>query len=324
MNLIYGSRFDEPGYDYHVIHKAVANTRLFRRDSDREKYIRHLRTVQMTEDASMQAMALMTNHTHGLLGVRTASHSNFMQRWGGMYVSSFNRTYGREGHLLGEPFWSRPILSAVQWLATFRYLSRNPLEAGIVRSIAELIRHPWTSLGAIMGKTSRTEQDVAAVLAHFADDPDEARRLLIGWVSYASEFDPYASVPCPVALAQVEAIRSRAFRNAYDRAVAQYEARQILTLPDITRWACAVMSVRELDLLAGSRVPIVTTARSVVAFVGVQILGLSQTAVARHLGISQPATYKAIPRGRAAFEERFGEASRAKEVITAATALTKP
>lgn len=315
MNLIFGTRFDEPGHDYHVIHKAVANASLYRDDADRERYVRMLRTVQSTQDASMQAMGLMTNHSHGMLGVRKASHSNFMQRWGGMYASSFNLRHKREGHLLGEPFWSRPILSAIQYLATLRYILLNPFVAGIVRSLDALAAYPWTSLGALLGRTSRTVQEPDVVLAHFADDPDEARHLLMMWLSYSADFDPYAAIPCPVALEQVERIQSRAFRDAYERARVQYDARRVLTLEDISKWTCERIGVSESLLLTGSRVPPLPTARAIVVFLAVDVLGLSQSSVGRHLGVTQSGVYRALPRGRAAFEDRFGDASLARDLL---------
>lgn len=304
---VFPYRFDEPGFVHHVIHKAVAEAKLFRDDSDRERWVRELRAVQETQDGSMVSQALLSTHGHGMFFQRTASLSNFMNRWGGRYATSYNNRYNRNGRVFGEPFWSRPIFTEIQFLVTLRYVLRNPLEAGIVRSVDELAAFKWTSLGALMGRQSRTEQDVAHVLAHFSDDPDEARRTLIKWVRYDSDFDPYTQTSFPNALAQIEQISSRAFRDVFERESKRDRNAAELTLPSLIKWACGQLEVDEEELRRGSRKRRVAAARSLAVFVALELLRLRQSDLARELGLSQGTISHSSDRGRLLYTELHGD-----------------
>jgi hypothetical protein len=71
-----------------------------------------------------------------------------MHRIGTLYAQHFNRRYDLDGALCARRFWSAPIESERQLLATGGYIERNALDVDPNRPLGE---YRWSSLGAIKG-----------------------------------------------------------------------------------------------------------------------------------------------------------------------------
>jgi putative transposase len=92
----------------------------------------------------------MTNHIHfvaipayedGLQRMLKPLHMRYAQR--------INRAKGWKGHLWQGRFFSSPLDEAYLWAAV-RYVERNPVRAGIVRTAED---YPWSSAAAHCSKT---------------------------------------------------------------------------------------------------------------------------------------------------------------------------
>jgi hypothetical protein len=101
------------------------------------------------------------------------------------YARSFNLRHRRRGYLFQNRFRSRIVWSEADLIAVVGYLCRNPLDAGIVGSVRELARWPWSGLSALMGtRVPRPFEAVGATLALFGDDTETARCNLLQHVSH--------------------------------------------------------------------------------------------------------------------------------------------
>jgi hypothetical protein len=59
----------------------------------------------------------------------------------GVYAQSFNRRYGRRGHLFGDRFWSGLIEDDEELHDTCLYVLANPVRAGLCATAAQW---PWS------------------------------------------------------------------------------------------------------------------------------------------------------------------------------------
>jgi hypothetical protein len=95
-----------------------------------------------------------------------ATHERFA-----MYV---NKKYDEHGHVFGERFWNGLVESDRHLLGCFRYIARNPVEAGMCKAAGDW---PWSAHAALAGACAPpTFLDVERALQFFATDPTEARR----------------------------------------------------------------------------------------------------------------------------------------------------
>lgn len=80
----------------------------------------------------------MSNHFHLMIRPGPGeSLSRIMQWILSVFTAAFNRIFGYVGHVWYDRFKSRIIASLRQFIATFEYIVRNPVEAHIVASAAD-------------------------------------------------------------------------------------------------------------------------------------------------------------------------------------------
>jgi putative transposase len=76
---------------------------------------------------------IMGNHVH--FAVRPDSNSSLseiMQWLLGNYAKAWNKAHKVKGHLWGDRFFSKIIQMGMAFWRVFEYISRNPVEAGLV------------------------------------------------------------------------------------------------------------------------------------------------------------------------------------------------
>jgi hypothetical protein len=88
-----------------------------------------------------------------------------MHRLVGGYSRRFNDRHGRTGYLVRGRYWSRRKDSREALLEAFRYVARNPVEAGLVNSPEDW---RWSSFGATVGVSDMFDfVDAEDVLGEF-------------------------------------------------------------------------------------------------------------------------------------------------------------
>lgn len=83
------------------------------------------------------------------------------------YVVRFNRRHKRQGHLFQNRYKSIVCEEDPYLLELTRYIHLNPLRAGMVRTLKELARYPWSGHSAIMGVVKRQWQNTGEILGYF-------------------------------------------------------------------------------------------------------------------------------------------------------------
>ena len=161
------ARLDAPGTLHHLMARGIEGTNIFRTDKDRNDFLARLAEQCEAEGLKVYAWALIPNHFHLL--VRTGNRPIFtsMRKILTGYVVRFNRRYQRQGHLFQNRYKSIVCEEDPYLLELTRYIHLNPLRAGILRTLKELERYPWTGHSAIVGMVKRGWQDTAEVLRYF-------------------------------------------------------------------------------------------------------------------------------------------------------------
>lgn len=121
---------------YHVIARGNAKQNIFYEKTDYREFLRLTKKASQKYDFKIYAYCLMGNHIHIL--IYTDFHiSEIMKYTFGLYAKYFNERYSRRGHLFQERFGSKPVESIQYFYAVMAYIHRNPVEAGLVRTMEE-------------------------------------------------------------------------------------------------------------------------------------------------------------------------------------------
>ena len=123
-----------PEGTYHITFRSAGPVAMFLDDVDRTDFLRRLVLVSERFDWRCRAFCLMTTHYHLLLEVKADHLQPGMHRLNGQYAEEFNRRHGRKGHLRGDRYAARPVLTLSHLVAAFRYIVRNPVRAGMCKS----------------------------------------------------------------------------------------------------------------------------------------------------------------------------------------------
>lgn len=122
--------------------RGVDGREIFADREDREKFLLTLGRVARESSATLLAYCLMGNHFHLALKTRTVPLSAFMQRILTSHSLSFNRKYGRTGHLFQARYKAVLCLDQAYLACLIRYIHMNPVRAGLA---ATPDRWPWSS-----------------------------------------------------------------------------------------------------------------------------------------------------------------------------------
>jgi hypothetical protein len=114
----------------------------------------------------------MPNHYHLVLQTPDGQLSRAMKALNGRYALRFNRRHGRDAHLFKNRFGAVLQESDSQFLQTIRYITRNPIEAGLC---AQPDEWPWSTYRAVVGLDEAPAfLDLAGLQAYFGDEAETA------------------------------------------------------------------------------------------------------------------------------------------------------
>ena len=139
-----GPRIDFPGAFHHVCARGIEKRDIVKDDRDREELRRRVHLNLERTKASCLAWAFLPNHFHLLFYSEDGVLSLFMHRLMSGYSLYFNRRYQRVGHLFQNRFRSSVIRTEPYLREAIRYIHLNPLRAGLVGTLDDLARYPWT------------------------------------------------------------------------------------------------------------------------------------------------------------------------------------
>jgi REP element-mobilizing transposase RayT len=141
-------RIEFPGAVYHVTSRGDRREPIYRDDDDRLAQLDVIAHAMDRFDAQVLAYCQMGNHYHLVLHTRQANLSRLMRHVNGVYTQAFNRRHDLVGHLLQGRFKAILVDRDAYLLALCRYVERNPVAAGLVRTPQDW---PWSSCRAHLG-----------------------------------------------------------------------------------------------------------------------------------------------------------------------------
>jgi len=147
-------RIEYPGAWYHVMNRGQSRRTIFSDDDQRRCFLSLLGDASERFDADWHAYCLMGNHYHLLLRTPAGNLQRIMRHINGVYTQHYNRTEGRDGPLFRGRYKAVLVDAEAYWIQLSRYIHRNPLQAGLVRTLA---RYRWSSYPAYIGEAKRPE-----------------------------------------------------------------------------------------------------------------------------------------------------------------------
>jgi REP element-mobilizing transposase RayT len=264
-------RDDAPGAAHHVMVRGIDRLPIFLDDADREDFLRRLSRLISELGFLCFAWALMPNHVHLVIRSGQVRISQLMARLGTGYARRFNERHDRVGHLFQNRFRSRCVVDDADLVGLVLYVTRNPLEAGLVADVRALEHFPWCGLGALLGHGSpRPFEAISETLALFGADQQEARQDL------RSRLDgPEPAVPpTPTSVETTPSAPVLVAPIGFDA---------------LMRGVCDRFRVTGDELRSRCRSPHLAAARSALARRAAAELGLAGAEIARRLGITRAA-----------------------------------
>ena len=266
-------RRDAPGVVHHVMLRGVAQSDIFRDDVDRASLLGRLALVSQECGLAVLAFAFMSNHVHLVTRTGPTPLARAMSRVNTGHALYFNRRHGRVGHLFQNRYKAVPIEDDAQLRVVIRYVHANPLEAGIVRDLAELEAFPWTGHALLVSARTSDLLDVHAALAAFGDSADAARAALRDFMRDwdVVKRDELHGALAPLRLPQLESEIERVARE---------------------------FGVDPSEVAGGSRRREVCRARAAIAHLAFHVHGFPAAEVALRLGVTHAAVLRGAERGR--------------------------
>lgn len=136
------------GFVYHVLNRSAGRVRLFRTPEDFHAFERLIVQAHERSPLPILAWCIMSNHWHFVVRARRDDDLTNFFRWlthtHAMRWRVAHRTVGH-GHVYQGRFKNFPVQSDEHLLTLIRYVERNPLAAGMVRSARDW---PHSSLSA--------------------------------------------------------------------------------------------------------------------------------------------------------------------------------
>ena len=142
-------RLHSPSGLHHVTNRGNDRRDIFRDGADFQGFLTQVHLTGRHRGWDLLSYCLMPNHVHLLIAASVGDLSAGMRDISGAYVRRFNRRHGTSGHLFGGRFHAVPVTTDRQLAAVFRYIARNPLEAGLCTT-PEAWR--WSSYAALVGE----------------------------------------------------------------------------------------------------------------------------------------------------------------------------
>jgi putative transposase len=166
---------------FHVYSHSVWAAELFRDDRDRTVFLRELARAVDKAQWLCLGFCLLGTHYHLLVDVDEGTLPVGMHSLNFRHAIGFNNRHRMKGHVLGARYDSVRIRDDDQLLTVFRYVMRNPVEAGLVEHPEDW---PWSSYAATIGRAEQHSfVNPSPILACFDGPPELAAARLHAFVT---------------------------------------------------------------------------------------------------------------------------------------------
>jgi REP element-mobilizing transposase RayT len=175
------------GAIYHVFSRGSNRQAIFLNHADYAEFYELLADAFRRHRVDAFGWSLMPNHWHGIVRSPAEGLSAFMKSVNHRYALRFDRRWGRRAHLFENRFGVVLQETEEQFLATLRYVVRNPVEAQICASPQDAA---WTSYRATAGlEPAPPFLEVDEILAMFGRDRVAARQRYVDFIGQSGPAD---------------------------------------------------------------------------------------------------------------------------------------
>lgn len=175
---------------YHIMVRSISDTRLYREDRDKDKYMKIIKKYQDNFLFKILGYCIMDTHAHLIVDTCGADISRIMHVINQCYAQYYNKKYNRHGHLFQDRFKSRMILDDRYLVNLSAYVHLNPKDIKKYRDCTH--NYKYSSLGVYLGvmEDELGILDTRYLLEQFSKDMIAARKLYIQFLSkYTGEID---------------------------------------------------------------------------------------------------------------------------------------
>jgi REP element-mobilizing transposase RayT len=165
---------------YHLTSRGVRRLSLFADHDDRRTYLTFLGGALGRFGWLVHSYCLMPNHVHLLVETSHPNLSEGVQWLHGRYAQHVNHRHLYDGHAFDRRFHSRLVERESHLLEAVRYISLNPVRAGLCTRPEAF---EWSSYRELLGLVPPALTSLDRVLGFFADDRELARRRLAAFVA---------------------------------------------------------------------------------------------------------------------------------------------
>lgn len=167
---------------FHVMLRGINKQTIFEDDEDRERFLHTIQRYKAISKYEIYGYCLMSNHIHLLLKETQETISTAIKRISSSYVYWYNWKYGRFGHLFQERYKSEIVENDGYLLTVLRYIHRNPVKAGLTKSVQE---YKWSSYNEYIKEPVIT--DTGFALQIFSTNREKAIVIFIGYTNKQNE-----------------------------------------------------------------------------------------------------------------------------------------
>ncbi len=305
------ARLDIAGVLQHVIIRGVERRDIFLDDTDRQSFLDRFSLLLVQTETDCLAWSFMTNHVHMLLRPSQGKLAQFMRRLLTGYAVTFNLRHQRSGHLFQNRYKSIICEEDPYLLELVRYIHLNPLRAGIVKDIDELIGYPWSGHGVLMGRRAMDGQNTEEVLGYFGRRKKNARE------KYQTFVEDGISMGRREEL--VGGGLRRVLKHFGNDLITAYDDRILgsgdfverlkedseisdrldtrMTLSELITLVAEIAAIEPQELRGRGRRSEVTEAREIICYLATRRLGCSGQAIGKALGITRSGVCRSGRRG---------------------------
>ena len=167
---------------YHVLNRGRRRESIFRDTKDYETFLQTVQEACEFWHLRVAAYGLMANHYHLLVQTPNGNLSRCFRHIDGVYTQRFNRRHGHDGPLFRGRYKALLIEADPYLLQLVRYIHRNPLEAGLLKTLDD---YPWTSHQGYLSRNPRWKwlyKDIVLEIlaAHPPERIEAYRKFVVG------------------------------------------------------------------------------------------------------------------------------------------------
>jgi hypothetical protein len=251
----------------------------------------------------------MPNHYHVLVRISAPNLGLMMRRLNGAYAWRFNKIYGRRGYLFMDRYKSLAAQTKLYFKELVAYIHLNPVRAGLVPSLEQLLQYPWSSHRDYLGKPRHSWLYAREGVRHFAGNPGDRLRAYVAFLEGRLEcegtlpswvHDSDGSPPAEDRVAgDPEFIRAALERERGLREHRKALRARGIGMDEVAERVALALRVDPQQMKRRSRHGLLSQARALTAYLARQELGLSLREIGDYLDLSAPATSLAASRGEA-------------------------